>query len=250
MIFRFSLTILLLPSQVGVADIWQAKTLRHWGLQQREGLFEKLPSQKQGEQVSDRPPRRQGARGIYRIKNEEAGRSEAWGAWGSRVKATGKRCGNKSRFCAGVTKLQASGCWRKGNAWHDLRVEFLALWRQKVAHAQLESRWSSALTISAQNGQGWLQVPRKQLWQTCYCLGFGLLGEHACPFEMTWTDDNPRFCCDPTYPKLTKPNSSLLHPHLQSYPRHNIFPELLAFQYLETKHMKFWGCAWNTVAAG
>ena len=69
-----------------MADAQQAETLRRQGLQQREGLFKRQPGEKTGTQVSDP----QGAQGNYGVMNEEAGPSEAWGAWG---KVTGKRRG-------------------------------------------------------------------------------------------------------------------------------------------------------------
>ena len=66
----------------------QAKWLRCQGLQQREGLFTRQSSQEIGEQASDMPPLKQGAQGIYGIKNKEAVWSEGWRAQG---KVIGKR---------------------------------------------------------------------------------------------------------------------------------------------------------------
>ena len=51
----------------------QAKWLRCQGLQPREGLFTRQSSQEIGEQASDMPPLKQGAQGIYGIKNKEIG---------------------------------------------------------------------------------------------------------------------------------------------------------------------------------
>ena len=45
-----------------------------------------------GEQVSDSPPRRRGAQGIYGMRNEAAGWFEAWGVRGGWGKVIEKRC--------------------------------------------------------------------------------------------------------------------------------------------------------------
>ena len=59
----------LLPNQVALADIPQAKMLRCRGLQQREGLFTRQAGDEMGEQISNPPPWSQG---ICGIKNKEA----------------------------------------------------------------------------------------------------------------------------------------------------------------------------------
>lgn len=87
----------LLLNEVHFALSQGAKMLRLWCLQQRKGLFSRQPSKRLGEKTSNPPPERQGALGIYRVMNEEAGWSDVRGAWGTREawgKVIGKRCAN------------------------------------------------------------------------------------------------------------------------------------------------------------
>ena len=98
-------------------------TLRHWGLQQREGLFVRQPGEEIGEQVLSLPPWRPRAPGIYGMKIKQQG--------GLRVGSPGKGDWGKvqqSSFCAGATKLQAPA-----GSSHNLREELSALWNQKVS---------------------------------------------------------------------------------------------------------------------
>ena len=72
----------------------QAKWLRCQGLQQREGLFTRQSSQEIGEQASDMPPLKQGAQGIYGMRNEAAEWFEAWEAWGKVIEKRCSGCGS------------------------------------------------------------------------------------------------------------------------------------------------------------
>ena len=68
--FSLGSSVQLLSNQIGLPNVQQTKMLRRWDLQQRMGLFTRLPREEMVEQVSDAPPRRRGAWDIYGIKKQ------------------------------------------------------------------------------------------------------------------------------------------------------------------------------------
>lgn len=63
-------------------------------MEQRQGLFPRQSREEMGEQVSDPPPCKRGAQGIYGMRNEAAEWSEAWEAWGKVIEKRCSGCGS------------------------------------------------------------------------------------------------------------------------------------------------------------
>ena len=148
----------MLPSRVGLPVAQQAETLGRWG-----GSKQRRDS----EQTSDPPPGRQGARGIYGMKDKQAGRSER-GERGERWLEKG----GSSPFWA-VNRLQVSARGKMQELSTTWGWSFLPcdVKRSRPGRSRMPSwRVGPVLTSSAQTRRSWLQVPGKQLWQTSHRL--------------------------------------------------------------------------------
>ena len=126
-------------------DAQQAKTRRRRGLQQRETLFARQPSEETGEQISNPPPRGHGL-GVFEIRNKEAGSVRnlvgSVGSVGSaasverRGAVIGKRCGNHGNHHSAQTQL-------------SYRSVHFQVTRWTLAPAQLKGQWSHLVLTSS-----------------------------------------------------------------------------------------------------
>ena len=110
-----------------LSDGRQVKMMRHSNTAERWFIWKAT----KWRDMSDPSPRRQGAWGVYGIRNWRG--RVVWGLGSRRIPGRGDGWRFTDILCAAVTKPQASAGSKPGGAEHELQGELPALWRRKVA---------------------------------------------------------------------------------------------------------------------